>query len=111
MGVLSPETVSRVESSQRIQQVLADPASLSMVFQPIVDVGSAEVIAVEALARFDVTPGRSPDAWFHEAHQVGLGVENEAELDVIRRLAVHCAQGYHLGRPAELDAVVSKAHS
>lgn len=86
MGVLSPETVSHVESSHRIQQVLDEPGVLSMVFQPIVDLGSDEVIAVEALARFDVTPDRSPDVWFHEAHQVGLGVELEV-LAISRALS------------------------
>jgi EAL domain-containing protein (putative c-di-GMP-specific phosphodiesterase class I) len=87
MSVLSPETVTRVESSQRIQQVLDDPDVLSMVFQPIVDLRSDEVAAVEALARFAVTPSRTPDLWFDEAHQVGMGVE--LEMLAIRHALAH----------------------
>ena len=77
MSVLSPDTVSQIDSGQRIQAVLDDPEALSMVFQPIVDLVTDEVIAVEALARFDITPYRSPDVWFTEAHQNGLGVDLE----------------------------------
>jgi EAL domain-containing protein (putative c-di-GMP-specific phosphodiesterase class I) len=77
MSVLSPDTVTQVESGQRIQAILDDPEVVSMVFQPIVDLVSDEVIAVEALARFDMTPYRPPDVWFAEAHQNELGVELE----------------------------------
>ena len=77
MGVLSPETVNRIDLGQRIHQVLDDPAALSMVFQPIIDLPSGEVAGVEALARFHVAPLRPPDIWFREAHQSGLGVELE----------------------------------
>jgi len=82
-SVLSPDTVTHIDSRQRIQRVLDDPAVLSMVFQPIVDLVTDEVAAVEALARFDVSPYRSPDLWFNEAHQIDLGVE--LELLAIRR--------------------------
>ena len=77
MNVLSPNTVSQIDSGQRIQAVLDDPQAVSMVFQPIVDLVTNEAIAVEALARFDITPYRSPDVWFTEAHQNGVGVELE----------------------------------
>lgn len=77
MSVLSPDTVSQIDSGQRIQAVLDDPQAVSMVFQPIVDLVTNEAIAVEALARFDITPYRSPDVWFTEAHQNGVGVELE----------------------------------
>jgi EAL domain-containing protein (putative c-di-GMP-specific phosphodiesterase class I) len=77
MNVLSPDAVTRIDSRQTIQRVLDDPTVLSMVFQPIVDLVTDEVAAVEALARFDVTPYRTPDVWFHEAHENGLGVELE----------------------------------
>jgi EAL domain-containing protein (putative c-di-GMP-specific phosphodiesterase class I) len=77
MGVLSPDTVTRIDSRQRIQRVLDHPTVLSMVFQPIVDLVTDEVAAVEALARFDVSPYRPPDVWFHEAHEHSLGVELE----------------------------------
>ena len=86
MGVLSPDTVTRIDCGQRIQRVLDDPTVLSMVFQPIVDLVTDEVAAVEALARFDVSPYRPPDVWFHEAHEHSLGVELEL-LAITRALA------------------------
>jgi EAL domain-containing protein (putative c-di-GMP-specific phosphodiesterase class I) len=66
--------------------VLDDPTVLSMVFQPIVDLVTDEVAAVEALARFDVSPYRPPDVWFYEAHEHSLGVELEL-LAITRALA------------------------
>ncbi|HYH28459.1 MAG TPA: EAL domain-containing protein [Actinomycetota bacterium] len=46
-------------------------------FQPICDLRSSAPIGVEALTRFDGTPHRSPDKWFAEAAEVGLGVDLE----------------------------------
>ena len=77
MGVLDPDAVARIDARLRIQQVLDDPDVLEIVFQPIVDLITGGTIAVEALARFNVTPLRPPDAWFHDAHRAGLGVELE----------------------------------
>jgi EAL domain-containing protein (putative c-di-GMP-specific phosphodiesterase class I) len=34
---------------------------------------------------------------------VAEGVEDEETLELLRALGVDCAQGYHLGRPAELE--------
>lgn len=59
-----------------IRKIL-DGDALRMVYQPIVDLASRKVVAMEALARFDVTPVRSPDIWFADAEQVGLLVELE----------------------------------
>jgi EAL domain-containing protein (putative c-di-GMP-specific phosphodiesterase class I)/uncharacterized protein YigA (DUF484 family) len=77
MGILSPDVVSQIDSGQRIQEVLDEPRALSMVYQPIIDLATDQVAAVEALARFDVTPYRTPDVWFAEAHRNGLGVDLE----------------------------------
>ena len=86
MSVLSPDTVARIDCGQRLRAALSDRQVLSMVFQPIIDVVNDEVVAVEALARFDVTPYRSPDVWFNEAHENGFGVELEL-MAVTRALA------------------------
>ncbi|HEX9681485.1 MAG TPA: EAL domain-containing protein [Acidimicrobiales bacterium] len=86
MSVLNPDTVTRIDARLRVQQVLEDPERLSIVFQPIVDLISDQAVAVEALARFNVTPVRPPDTWFDDAHRAGLGVELET-LAVIRALA------------------------
>jgi EAL domain-containing protein (putative c-di-GMP-specific phosphodiesterase class I) len=79
----------KAERLERIEHVLAERASMGMVFQSIVDVADRSVVGVEALARFADEPLRSPDLWFGEAAEVGLGTELEmkavraaiAELD------------------------------
>lgn len=54
----------------------------SMVFQPIFDLTSKRIAGLECLARFQSDPPRSPDRWFAEAADVGMGVE--LELAAIR---------------------------
>lgn len=74
----------------RIQRAMA-PGALSMVFQPIADLGTGDVVGAEALARFACEPQRPPDQWFAEADDVGRGGELElaaiaAALDQLHRL-------------------------
>ena len=64
--------------------LLADPEDLTVVFQPVVDLGSAEIAGYEAQARFPGTA--TPDVWFAAAAEAGLGAELEA-LAVHRALA------------------------
>jgi EAL domain-containing protein (putative c-di-GMP-specific phosphodiesterase class I)/FixJ family two-component response regulator len=61
---------------RRIERVLKD-GTLSMVFQPIVDLQGGQLVGVEALARFACEPSRPPNQWFAEAAEVGLGAELE----------------------------------
>lgn len=68
---------SQSAARERIEQVLADPGSLNMALQPIVDVRTRRVVGHEALARFTPAPYRPPNLWFEEAWQVGLGPELE----------------------------------
>lgn len=77
MNVLNPDVSHRIDTRERIQQLINDPDLLTVVFQPIIDLSSSEVVAVEALARIKVTPIRPPDAWFDDAHRAGLGPELE----------------------------------
>jgi EAL domain-containing protein (putative c-di-GMP-specific phosphodiesterase class I) len=60
----------------RIRTILAD-GSLSMVFQPIVDLTRGTIVGVEALARFGTEPDRTPDSWFDEAGEAGLRTDLE----------------------------------
>jgi EAL domain-containing protein (putative c-di-GMP-specific phosphodiesterase class I) len=60
----------------RIRTILAD-GSLSMVFQPIVDLTRGTIVGVEALARFGTEPDRTPDSWFEEAGEAGLRTDLE----------------------------------
>ncbi|MCU0306891.1 MAG: EAL domain-containing protein [Thermoleophilia bacterium] len=63
----------------RIEEVMAQPGVLRPAFQPIAELAGGGVIGVEALARFDCEPRRGPDRWIAEAHEVGIGLELEAE--------------------------------
>ncbi len=67
-------TVERDLRRARVADAIADGA-LRMVYQPIVDLAGGQTVGVEALARFDCDPARSPAAWFAEAAEVDLGIE------------------------------------
>jgi EAL domain-containing protein (putative c-di-GMP-specific phosphodiesterase class I)/DNA-binding NarL/FixJ family response regulator len=69
---------------------LIDSDAIHMLFQPIVDLRTRDVVAVEALARFLTRPRRSPDVWFAEARDTGVGVE--LELAAARRALAHVDQ-------------------
>jgi EAL domain-containing protein (putative c-di-GMP-specific phosphodiesterase class I) len=70
------------EKCTRIHRAIEEN-ELSTVFQPIWDVEAMRPIGFECLARFSATPYRSPDQWFAEAAEVGMGPA--LELDAIRR--------------------------
>ncbi len=73
----------RRSASRRIESVLnSDHGSgsgvgLSMVYQPILDLDTGDILGAEALARFGTEPQRSPAQWFIEAAEVGLGIRLE----------------------------------
>lgn len=75
-NVLRPEVPQVIDLRQKIEAVL-DAGSFEMLYQPIVDLSTGELVAAEALARFTPLPYRAPDIWFAEADRVGLGVEME----------------------------------
>jgi EAL domain-containing protein (putative c-di-GMP-specific phosphodiesterase class I) len=60
----------------RIRGVI-EAEDFEMAFQPIVELESNRTVGVEALARFRSALDQSPDRWFHEAAQVGVGLELE----------------------------------
>lgn len=60
----------------RVRQVL-DRDAFHPVFQPIFRLDGGELLAVEALTRFDTDPVHPPNEWFTNAAAVGLGVELE----------------------------------
>ena len=65
----------RRETRQRIQRVIDGDPALVIVYQPIVELSSGRIVGLEALARFHDEPTRSPDAWFTEAAEIGLGAQ------------------------------------
>jgi EAL domain-containing protein (putative c-di-GMP-specific phosphodiesterase class I)/AmiR/NasT family two-component response regulator len=77
----------RKAATLRIREVL-DQHLVTMVFQPIVDLGTGSIAGAEALARFPGN-GRTPDVWFSEAAQVGLGTD--LELDAVQAAVAQLA--------------------
>jgi diguanylate cyclase (GGDEF)-like protein/PAS domain S-box-containing protein len=66
------------EQREEIVSLLERPDVLEIVFQPILDVRSGVISGYEALSRFHTSVERPPNAWFAQAHRVGLGPELEA---------------------------------
>ena len=54
-----------------------EPGQMVIVYQPIYNVDTEQIAAVECLTRFQILPHRTPDVWFIEAGEVGLGIELE----------------------------------
>ena len=76
-NVLSPGAMKRVESRAWIDRFLKG-RGMALVFQPIYDVTTGRCFAGEALTRFSGQPVRSPDVWFAEAHELGVGVSSSS---------------------------------
>src|SRR5829696_3388227 len=89
-AIESRQTIEQITSEEhsewleRIREVLRDE-SIETVFQPVLDLKTGEPIALEALSRFPGDPSLTPDRWFGEAWEVGLGVP--LELLAVRRAA------------------------
>ncbi len=62
-----------------IRSVL-ETGAFRLVLQPICDLASRRVTGFEVLTRFDATPYRTPDIWFAEAAEVGLGEDLECAV-------------------------------
>jgi EAL domain-containing protein (putative c-di-GMP-specific phosphodiesterase class I) len=87
---LEEERRRSLEHEQRLARIDAALAgdALQMVFQPIADLSTGDVLGVEALARFTCEPKRPPNEWFDEAVVVGRGPQLEiaAVSAALRRL-------------------------
>ena len=56
---------------------ILDTADIVIVYQPIWKIGTSRPVGFECLSRFPQTPYLSPDKWFTEAADLGLGVALE----------------------------------
>jgi EAL domain-containing protein (putative c-di-GMP-specific phosphodiesterase class I)/AmiR/NasT family two-component response regulator len=87
---LRHEEIERDQRSARrreIDRFLAGDG-LTMVFQPILDLRTREIVGTEALARFHSLPLRPPNEWFAEAveHELGVQLELMAVRNALRAL-------------------------
>jgi EAL domain-containing protein (putative c-di-GMP-specific phosphodiesterase class I) len=64
----------RLEMFGRIREVL-ERGGLGVVFRPIFDLDSLAIVGYEALPRFE--EGGSPERWFADADEIGLGADLE----------------------------------
>ncbi|MCH6484297.1 EAL domain-containing protein [Pseudoxanthomonas sp. LH2527] len=76
---------------ERITSVL-ELGQPHIVYQPIYRSSTRRIVGVECLSRFDLEPRRTPDVWFAEAREIGLGVRLElnailSALDGLRGVA------------------------
>jgi EAL domain-containing protein (putative c-di-GMP-specific phosphodiesterase class I)/CheY-like chemotaxis protein len=104
-GAVSTEVVDRLRDDLRREaetawsrsariQALSGALSgecMSIVYQPIVSLANGGgPIGFEALARFSMEPRMTPDAWFREAWELGLGPV--LELAAVRAAVAHVAE-------------------
>lgn len=61
---------------ERVTSVL-ELGQPKIVYQPIHRLSEQRIVGVECLSRFELEPRRSPDVWFDEAREIGLGVRLE----------------------------------
>lgn len=76
------------EKAARIRKAIEDK-ELSIVYQPIRRLEDRRIVGFECLSRFSGTPRRTPDKWFAEAAEAGLGtfLEVAAIEQALRALA------------------------
>lgn len=67
----------RRRHAERVRAVLDAADRLEICFQPVIGFDSGRVEGLEALARFRTEPYRSPDRWFAEAADLGMGADLE----------------------------------
>lgn len=96
------ETSRAVELKRsRIEAVIARRA-MSIFFQPIWSLSRGSSAGFEALARFTDEPVRSPDLWFADAAEAGLGCELEL-------LAIRAALSEAASLPEEAYVAINAA--
>jgi EAL domain-containing protein (putative c-di-GMP-specific phosphodiesterase class I) len=70
---------------------------MTIVYQPIRKLGNSRPVGFECLARFAAEPRCSPDKWFTEAAEAGLGTA--LELAAIRKpVSARLSSGGYLHR-------------
>ena len=83
--IIEPDLAERAriaEVTSRIAPVIMDGGP-SLVFQPIVEMGSRRRVGAEALTRFPAEWGLAPDVCFEQAHSIGMG--DQLEVQAIAR--------------------------
>lgn len=70
----TPVAVADSQTARRVRETI-DQGLFHPVYQPIYSLGTGQVVAVEALTRFEAEPAQSPEAWLDQAARAGMGTE------------------------------------
>ncbi|WP_223385611.1 sensor domain-containing phosphodiesterase [Oricola cellulosilytica] len=73
---------AKQRTAERIRRAI-DTQAFRIAYQPIWNLNPLRPVGMEALCRFDENSGQTPDIWFREADEAGLGAE--LEMAVIRK--------------------------
>lgn len=92
---------------ERITSVL-ELGQPHMVYQPIHRCSERRIVGVECLSRFDLEPRRTPDVWFAEAREIGLGVRLELNAILSALAGLRGIRGdFHVALNVSPQTVVS----
>ena len=115
-AVVGEELGRRRREEERRRRLSAEVAAaleasaIAVVFQPIVALEDGGLAGVEALASFTLPPRRSPERWFSDAWEVGLG--DALELTAVRAALSHLERvpdGVYMSLNASPATVASPA--
>ncbi|QIB35967.1 sensor domain-containing phosphodiesterase [Ancylobacter pratisalsi] len=86
---ISEEQQEAAKLRERVDAVqdILDSGNIQIHYQPLWRLGQARPVGFECLSRFPQKPYRSPDKWFSEAADLGMGVNLEI-LAIRRSLSV-----------------------
>lgn len=107
---LHAETIESEEQQQKRERILdvLQGDKFKPAFQPIWSIVESKPVGFEALCRFDPEPYRTPDVWFSEAAEVGLGEELElAMITKAIQVLQHFPNDFYLSINASPSTVLS----
>jgi EAL domain-containing protein (putative c-di-GMP-specific phosphodiesterase class I) len=106
------ELADEAQQRQRVDRIVEvlERETLAIVYQPIHRLDTGAPVGVESLARFSDQDVRSPDQWFTEAANAGLGVELEmlAVRQAIRGLP-HISKGLYVAVNVSPETAMTNA--
>jgi EAL domain-containing protein (putative c-di-GMP-specific phosphodiesterase class I) len=101
------EERQRDQRGKLIRATIAN-RSLETHFQPIVDLRSGVAVGTEALSRFDQELFQTPDLWFAEAADLGLGIELElTAVDMALEQLHSLPSSQYLSLNASVETIMS----